>query len=267
MHGHDLRRLPARHHIVLVSLALCPAAWAQPRMDPAKLVDLTYDFDAKTVYWPTAKPFQFEKEAWGPSPGGYWYSAGRYAASEHGGTHLDAPIHFAKGAATVEQIPLAKLVSPAVVMDVSAKCAQNPDYQFTARDIAEWEKAHGRIPDGAVVLVRTGWGKFWPDRKRYLGSDKPGDTANLHFPGIAPDAAAELAKRGIHGVGIDTASIDYGPSKDFKTHQVLYGSGVYGLENVANLDKLPATGATILALPMKIRGGSGAPVRIVAWLP
>lgn len=236
-------------------------------IDPAKLVDLTHDFGADTVYWPTAQPFRFEKEAWGRSPGGYWYAAGRYSASEHGGTHLDAPIHFAEGQAAVDAIPLAQLVRPAVVIDIAAKAARNADYALGAADLAAWEKTHGRIPEGVIVLVRTGWAKRWPDRKRYLGTDKPGDTTNLHFPGIAPEAAAELAKRRVAGVGIDTASIDHGPSKDFRTHRVLNAAGIYGLENLANLEKLPATGATVMALPMKIRGGSGAPVRVLALLP
>ena len=139
---------------------------------------------------------------------------------------------------------------------------------MTVGDINTWEKLHGRIPDGSILLVRTGWGKFWPDRKRYLGTDRPGDTANLHFPGISKEAAEFLTKnRKIYGVGIDTASLDYGPSRDFITHRILNEAGIYGLENVASLEKVPATGARIMALPMKIKGGSGGPVRIVALLP
>src|SRR5581483_1020521 len=197
--------------------------------------------------------------------GGYWYASGRYAASEHGGTHLDAPIHFGQGKPAMDEIPLTRLVAPALVIDISSACAHNPDYLLTAADLAGWEKAHGRIPNATIVLVRTGWSKFWPDKKRYLGSDTPADTAHLHFPGIASDAAKFLAEqRKVAGVGIDTASIDYGQSKDFMTHRILNGAGIYGLENVANLEKVPATGATLIALPMKIKGGSGGPVRIVA---
>ncbi len=244
------------------------AASGEIRIDSAKALDLTYPFDEHTVYWPTAKAFQFEKENWGMAPGGYWYAAGRYAASEHGGTHLDAPLHFGQGKAPVDEIPLSKLIAPAVVVDIAASCARNPDYLLSPADLRAWEKAHGRIPDGVILLVRTGWGKFWPDKKRYLGSDTPGDTAHLHFPGISRQAAEFLVKqRKIGAVGIDTASIDYGPSRDFQTHRILYGAGLYGLENVANLEKVPVTGATIIVLPMKIKGGSGAPVRIVALLP
>jgi kynurenine formamidase len=159
------------------------------------------------------------------------------------------------------------LIRPAVVIDISKACAGNPDYLLSAADVSNWEKSHGAIPQGSIVLVRTGWGKFWPDRKRYLGTDKPGDTANLHFPGISREAAELLVSRKIDGIGIDTASMDYGQSKDFITHRILNGANIYGLENVANLEKLPARGSTVLALPMKIEGASGAPVRIVALVP
>ncbi len=237
-------------------------------IDTSKVVDLTYSFDQSTIYWPTAKSFDWQKESWGISPGGYWYTAARYAASEHGGTHLDSPIHFAENKATVDQIPLSQLIGAAVVIDIAPACARDPDYRLSVADIAAWEKQQGAIPDRAIVLVRTGWGKFWPDRTRYLGSATPGDTAHLHFPGISREAAEFLVtQRKINGVAIDTASMDYGPSKDFIAHQIINGANVYGLENVANLEKLPPTGATLIALPMKIKGGTGAPTRIIAILP
>lgn len=253
--------------LVVAILALALSACARSAIDEAKVIDLTYDFDERTIYWPTAKPFQWEKEAWGPSAGGYWYTAARYAASEHGGTHLDSPIHFAEGKATVDQIPLTSLIGPAVVIDIASKCSNNADYRLSADDIVSWERERGRIPDGAIVLVRTGWGRHWPDRKRYLGSDVAGDATNLHFPGIASDAAEMLARqRKVDGIGIDTASIDYGASKDYIAHQILYGAGIYGLENLANLEQMPVKGATLIALPMKIKGGTGAPLRVIAVL-
>ncbi len=237
-------------------------------IDEAKVIDLTYSFDETTIYWPTANPFRWEKEAWGKSAGGYWYTAARYAASEHGGTHLDSPIHFGEGKAATDEIPLSRLIGPAVVIDVTRACVNNPDYRVRVEDFTGWEKKHGRIPDGAIVLIRTGWGKFWPDKKRYLGSDTPGDATNLHFPGLSREAAEFLAsQRKIDGIGIDTASIDYGQSRDFIAHQILNGANIYGLENVANLERVPDTGATLLALPMKIKGGTGGPVRIIAILP
>lgn len=236
-------------------------------IDESKIVDLTYSFDDRTIYWPTAKPFAWEKEAWGRSSGGYWYTAARYAASEHGGTHMDAPLHFGEGQQAADQVPVAKLVGPAIVIDIAGKCAKDPDCLLSADDIDVWEARHGQLPDGAIALIRTGWGRYWGDRKKYLGTDVPGDTANLHFPGISRGAAVLLAKRRIDAVGIDTASLDHGPSRDFLAHRVLNGANIYGLENVANLELLPATGATLIALPMKIKGGSGAPARIIAILP
>lgn len=237
------------------------------QIDDRKLIDLTYSFDARTIYWPTSKPFTWEKEAWGRDSG-FWYSAARYSASEHGGTHLDAPIHFGEGRTTVDAIPLSKLVGQAVVIDISAQAARDADYLLQPADIAAWERRHGQVPAGAIVLIRTGWGRYWGDRKKYLGSDTPLDTANLHFPGISRDAAQLLVvARKIDGIGIDTASLDNGASTEFATHQVMNGANVYGLENVANLEQLPATGATIIALPMKIGGGTGGPTRIIAILP
>lgn len=236
-------------------------------INPAKVIDLTHRFDANTIYWPTAKGFQWEKEIWGKTAGGYFYASAQFASAEHGGTHLDSPIHFAEGKATVEQLTVQQLIGPAVVIDISEACAKSADYLASPGDIAKWETAHGKIPVGAIVLFRTGWSAHWMNKKRYMGTDKPGDVAGLHFPGIAPESAKVLLERRIRAVGIDTASIDYGQSKDFLVHRTLYAAGIYGLENVADLGKLPATGATLIALPMKIAGGTGAPVRIIAILP
>jgi len=238
------------------------------RIDESKLVDMTYSFDDQTIYWPTAKGFEWQKESWGQSAGGYWYTAARYSASEHGGTHLDSPIHFGEGRMAADEIPVASLVGQTAVIDISKACAGNADYRLSVEDITAWEHEHGQIPTDSIVLIKTGWGKFWPDKKKYLGTDAPGDTANLHFPGISKEAAEFLAKqRKLDGVGIDTASLDHGPSKDFIAHQILNGANIYGLENVANLERLPAKGATLIALPMKIKGGTGGPVRIIAILP
>jgi kynurenine formamidase len=245
-----------------------PSAKISFGFDKSKLVDLTHSFDESTIYWPNAEAFRWEKERWGKTEAGSWYAAARYAASEHGGTHIDSPIHFAEGKMTVDEIPLAQLVGSAVVVDVSKQCERNPDYQISAADIQRWERTNGRIPAGAMVIFRTGWSKFWPDKKRYLGSDVAKDTAHLHFPGLARDAAEFLAKQThIAGIGIDTASIDPGTSRDFIAHQILNGANLYGLENLANLELLPAKGAWMMALPMKIRGGSGAPTRVIAVLP
>lgn len=237
-------------------------------LDDKKIVDLTYEFSADTHHWPTAKPFQFEKVAEGRTPGGFWYSSYNYGGSEHVGTHMDAPFHFAEGKSTAEQVPLANLIGAGVVIDMSRQVGKDSDYRLQVSDLGAWEKAHGRIPDGAILLIRSGWSKFWGERKRYFGTDTPGDTENLHFPGLSKEAAEFLiTQRRVKAVGIDTPSIDHGPSQDFVTHQILAGANLAIFENVANLDRLPATRATIYAIPMKIKGGSGAPLRIFAILP
>jgi kynurenine formamidase len=236
-------------------------------IDETKMVDLTHAFDEKTIHWPTAKPFQWQKDAWGPSPGGYFYASASFAASEHLGTHIDSPIHFAEGQVTTDTVPLRQLVGPAVVIDVSTAALANADYLLSATDVTAWEKKNGRIQAGAIVLVRTGWAARWPDRVRYMGTNAPGDVQHLHFPGISPEAAKVLVTRRVDGVGIDTASLDHGPSTDFQTHRILGRAGIYGLENLEPLDRLPPKGATIIALPMKIRNGTGGPVRVIAVLP
>ena len=254
--------------IAVLFLVVCSGCnSAPPTFDESKVVDLTHTFDEQTVYWPNAQRFHWERESWGKSPGGFWYAAARYSASEHGGTHLDSPIHFGEGKETVDAIPITKLIGPAVVIDISAACASNADYLLTAGDVAGWERQYGKIEPASIVLVRTGWDKNWPDVKRYLGSDVPGDIVNLHFPGVSREAAELLRERKVDGLGIDTASMDYGASKDFVVHQVLNGADIYGLENLYQLDKVPARGATLIALPMKIKGGTGAPTRVIAVLP
>ena len=233
-------------------------------------IDLTHPFDADTVYWPTAEGFRLETASEGMTEGGYWYAAKRFSGAEHGGTHLDAPIHFAAGKWTADQIPVERLIGPGAVVDVTAQCAADRDYQVTAADLQAWEAAHGRLPDGAIVLLRTGFSAFWPDRERYMGTALrgPEGVAALHFPGLHPDAARWLvAERAISAIGLDTPSIDFGQSKLFESHQVLFAANVPALENVAHLDRLPAAGFTVAVLPMKIAGGSGGPLRIVAVLP
>lgn len=256
--------------LVLLLLFTMGTGCSQP--DPFKSgtwIDLTHDFSSETVYWPTAESFRLDTVFYGQTDGGFFYSAFQYCAAEHGGTHLDAPVHFAAGRQTVDQIPLDRLIGPAAVVDVSSQAAHNRDYLVTTDDLQEWEKENGALPEGSILFLRTGFGKFWPIRAKYMGTDQRGSdaVADLHFPGLDPAAAEWLIKnRSISAVGLDTPSIDHGPSKDFKSHQVLFGENVPAFENVANLDRLPATGAYVIALPMKIKGGSGGPLRIVAWL-
>ena len=235
-----------------------------------KWIDLSYDFSDQTLYWPTANGFKLDTAFEGVTPAGFYYSAYNYCAAEHGGTHLDAPVHFSKGKWSTDQIPLENLTGEAIVIDVSEKALKDADYQITSSDIEEWEKTNGQIPENSILLFKTGYGTFYPDANKYLGTSERGAeaVAKLHFPGIHPDAAEWIVKnRKVKAVGLDVASVDYGQSTEFKTHQVLYGQNIPGFENVANLDKLPMKGAYVIALPMKIKGGSGGPLRIVALIP
>jgi len=234
-----------------------------------RLVDLSHEYGERTLYWPTS-PTAFRKDtlAYGAEETGYFYSAYSVCTPEHGGTHIDAPVHFSEQGQSTDQIPLSSLIAPAVVIDVSGQADGNRDYRVTPDDVAAFEKAHGRIQEGSIVLAHTGWSRYWPDAKAYLGDDTPGDASHLSFPGFGADAMRVLAEeRRVAMIGIDTASIDYGKSQDFMAHRVGAARNVANLENLTNLQELPATGAFLLALPMKIEGGSGGPVRVVALVP
>lgn len=235
-----------------------------------ELVDLSHTYDASTIFWPTADAFRLDVVSAGMTPGGYYYAANNFFSSEHGGTHLDAPVHFSEGAQSVDQIPLDRLVGEAYVVDVVEASEKTADYQVTVADLERAEQQQGPIPPEAILLLRTGFSRRWPDAARYLGTTARGEAGarQLHFPGLHPDAARWIVEhRPVRAVGIDTASIDYGQSTAFETHRVLYGRNIPGLENLTSLERLPARGAFVVALPMKIGGGSGAPVRAMAILP
>jgi kynurenine formamidase len=190
------------------------------------------------------------------------YFTRKISHPEHYGTHIDAPAHFARGLWTVDQIPPERLVAPVVVLDLSAKVKSNADYQLSVEDIADWEQAHGHIPQAAVVMLRTGWESRWDSPKTFRNADAKGV---MHFPGYSVDAARFLTEaRGVLGLGIDTLSMDYGPSQDFAVRQYTMAHSVYHLEDVANLSRMPATGSMVIVAPMKLQGGSGGPVRILA---
>jgi kynurenine formamidase len=232
--------------------------------------DLTYDLSSETVYWPTSELFKLETVSKGMNEKGYYYSAYKFCAAEHGGTHIDAPVHFAEGRKSVDQLPLSQLTGPAIKIDVSEKALKNRDYLIGVEDLQAWESSHRVIPEQSIVLLETGYGRYWPDAEQYLGTALRGDegVAALHFPGLHPDAAAWLVNsRHIKAVGIDTASIDYGQSTNYGSHVALMTHDVPALENVAHLDQVPEQGAYIAAFPIKIKGGSGGPARIAAWLP
>ena len=232
-----------------------------------RMVDLTHPFDESTIYWPTEDGFKLIRESAGFTEQGYYYAANRFMCAEHGGTHIDAPVHFFEKGQSVDQIALERLIGAGACVDVSQKCAADRDYQVAVEDFEKWEAENKASLENRIVLIRTGFGRFWPGRKQYLGTAEHGKAAidMLHFPGLDPSAADWLiTRRRIRLVGLDTASIDHGQTQNYPTHQRLFRDGVPALENVAQLDKLPADKFHVIALPMKIKGGSGAPCRIVA---
>lgn len=261
-----------KKQLVVLLLFVMAACTSKPRSGTLntdiKWIDLTHSFDSTTLYWPNnTKPFLHSTDAEGFTQQGYYYSSYSICTPEHGGTHLDAPIHFAAGKYTADQIPLSSLTGAAVVIDVADKALANRDYLIQKEDILKWEEKNGRIGDSTIILFKTGYGQFYPNREKYFGSAKTGPEAlsELHFPGIDPAAAAWLVKeRKVKAVGLDTPSLDFGQSKEFKAHQILMGNNVPGFENLANLHLLPPKGIYVVALPMKIGKGSGGPLRIIA---
>ncbi len=250
-------------------LLACRAEPAADLLEGGTWIDLSHDFSAETIYWPTARPFSLDVISAERTPAGFYYAANDFSAAEHGGTHLDAPVHFAEGRHTADQVPLDRLVGPAAVVDVSDRAEADSDYRLDVAALEAWEAAHGAIGERTIVLVRTGWSTRWPDKARYLGTARtgPAAVAELRFPGIDSAAARWLAARRVRAVGIDTPSIDPGQSTTFDTHRILFQDDIPAFENVTGLERLPPTGAFVVALPMKIRGGSGGPLRIVAVVP
>ena len=262
---------------LFISICCLLAGCTQTKTEPAqkidlagaRIIDLSYPFDAQTIYWPTEDGFKFEKGPDGVTPQGFYYAANKFSAPEHGGTYIDAPRHFAASSHTVDQIPVEQLIGNAIVIDVREQSEANRDYQVTVADFTAWESQHGPIPNGAIVLLRTGFAKHWPDRVKYMGTDErgAGAVAKLHFPGLHPDAARWLMlNKSIKAIGLDTPSIDYGQSTLFEGHQVLFAKNIPAFENVGDMSALPAKDFLVIALPMKIGGGSGGPLRIVAFV-
>jgi kynurenine formamidase len=262
--------MPRITFVAVASMIAVACSREGPRPFPAgQLVDLSHAYDANAIFWPTADPFRLDKVADGVTPAGYYYAANNFFTSEHGGTHIDAPVHFAQGHQAVDEIPVDRLLGEAVVVDVTKAAEANPDYQVSVADFQRAEQG-APIPPDAIVLIRSGFSQRWPDAARYLGTAARGADAvsQLHFPGLHPDAAKWLiAERKIKAIGIDTASIDYGQSTLFESHRLLYERDIPAFENLTSLERLPERGAHIVALPMKIRGGSGAPLRAIAIIP
>lgn len=258
---------------IYCAATLCLASYAA-QASPAELanmqmVDLSHTYGPDTLYWPSP-PAKFDHKAlsYGQTSGGYFYAAFSLCTPEHGGTHMDAPNHFFKDRQTIDQIPLENLFLPAVVIDVEAQAQADRNYRLTVADIQAFETKHGVISQGSAILLRTGWDQYWPDAKAYLGDDTAGDASNLSFPSFSAAAITYLIeKRSTKLIGLDTASIDYGKTTNFPVHQIVGQANIPGLENLTGLANLPATGAFIIALPMKVKGGSGAPTRVVALIP
>lgn len=258
------------HLLVLACALLSSCTKSKPQFPAGRIVDLSHPFDSQTIYWPTETGFVLEKEQAGVTPQGYYYASNKFAAPEHGGTHIDAPRHFSATGNTADQIPLEQLMGNAILIDVAKQCEANRDYLVSVEDLSAWEKQYGQIPAGAIVLLRTGFAQYWPDRIRYMGTDErgAGAVARLHFPGLGPDAARWLTtNRSIKAIGLDTPSIDYGQSTAFEAHQILFAKNVPAFENLGDMSALPAQGFAVIALPMKIGGGSGGPLRVAAIVP
>lgn len=235
----------------------------------ANIIDLSHTYDANTLYWPSSPSnFEHKKLSYGDTGEGFFYSAYALCTPEHGGTHLDAPIHFYKGRQTVDEIPLKNLFLLAVVIDISKQARNDRNYRLTVADISDFESRHGIIPQGAAILLRTDWDQFWPDAVNYLGDNTPGKVSDLSFPSFGAEATQFLAvKRNAKLIGVDTASIDYGKSMDFPVHQIVAEANIPALENLTGLSALPVIGAYVIALPMKVGDGSGAPARVAALIP
>lgn len=259
--------------LVMTASVGCAERPPQPyplALQRTRLVDLTHAFGSDTIVWPTEQDIKLVVQHAEDMPGGYYYASNRLELPEHGGTHIDAPIHFSMGKQTLDQVPIDRLVGSAVRIDVADQCAIDRDYRVVIQDLERWESTHGRIPAHAIVLLDTGFGRLWPARQQYLGTELRGaeGVQALHFPGLHPDAATWLVReRQVKAVGIDTASIDYGRSTKFETHVALLSQNVPVFENLADLSGLPDRGFDVVALPMKIAGGTGGPLRIIAVIP
>ncbi|HVQ29957.1 MAG TPA: cyclase family protein [Vicinamibacteria bacterium] len=225
-------------------------------LQQGRVVDLGHALSESDPSWSGEKVFSRSGVT------GEGFAMGKFSADEHFGTHLDAPVH-AGGSWTTDQIPVDRLVRPGVCVNVEAAAAKDEDYRLTVDDILRFEAKAGRIPEGSVVLVATGWDRRWPDQARYM-NDRGGVK---HFPGLSVEAAALLAhERKVAGIGIDTPSVDYGPSSKFETHHTTMPANVYHIENATHLTGLPASGFTVVVAPINLAGGSGGPTRLFAIL-
>ncbi len=273
-----MQRRIIRATLVLTSVIVAAAALGQQRRSATtggqeewlrgipsgktRVVDLSYAINSKLPAWPgDDRTFEAQVKAMVEKDG---YFTRSFWMLEHFGTHMDAPDHFPGSKISIDEIPATQLFGPAVVIDVRDEVAKNPDYRLTAVRVAKWEAMHGRVPEGGIAVLQTGWASRWPDQERYRNMDANGV---MHFPGYSVEAAKLLVERRVSGLGIDTLSVDYGGSKNFEVHRVDLPADRYNLENLANLDSLPEVGAFLIAAPIKLEGGSGGACRVFAILP
>jgi kynurenine formamidase len=234
-----------------------PQRCAAPRF---RAIDLSHPLHPGVPVWPGGVPFKMERL----SDYDQGYRFHRFDMGENNGTHVDAPSHFVADKRSVAQIPLDELVVPLAVLHVAKKAAKDPDYAILGDDIVDWESANGPVPVGCLFVADTGWHKRFRDPPAYLNQDAEGV---MHFPGFSPEAAKLLVERDVVGIGIDTMSLDPGVAKDFPTHKVMLAANKYQIENLANLDKLPDLGATVVVGVVPVVDGSQAPARILALVP
>lgn len=225
---------------------------------PAQVTELTHElheefptFFGQQQFWREQK-FNYKEHK---------FNLFELRVDEHTGTHLDAPLHFSEDGKSVAEIPISDLVVPLAIIDIREKADANPDAQLTPDDIKAWISANGDLPEKACVALHSGWGK-------HLGTDKfrnADSEGKMHFPGFHAEAVQYLAENSSAvGIAVDTLSLDHGISPDFATHYAWLGSGHWGLEAAANLDQLPAKGATLIVGAPKVRGGTGGPSRVLA---
>ncbi|MFA6209300.1 MAG: cyclase family protein [Candidatus Obscuribacterales bacterium] len=226
----------------------------------AKIVDLTHvlgpalpDFHAGNAY-EYKSLFSIAKDG---------YADGQFSTPEHYGTHIDAPSHFFSDGQTIDQIPATKLILPCLVIDVRKEVAADQDYRLTVEKIEAFEKQHAIAPNTAVLLL-TGWSQRFSKPTEYRNARENG----MHFPAFSGEAADYLVnKKKVGALGLDTLSADYGQSKNYIVHKTALAKEVLLIENLSNLEQLPASGATLFLGPLRIKSGTGSPARILALVP
>jgi kynurenine formamidase len=264
--------MPTLARILLAcALAAAPATTIgcaeTPVLDEARVVDLTHAFDDGVVAWPSTQRFEYRRSIFGRDDQGRWYATGDMRMGEHTGTHVDSPLHLAEGLHSTADLPLRQLIGPIRVVDVSGPCKHDSDYSATVADLARHEQLHGRVPVGAAVLFRIGWDTKWSNPRSYLGTNDDDRLDDLHFPGLSAALTHELVLRRVDLVGIDGPAIDPGVVRDQPAERALAEANIPALVNLDGLAGLPAIGATMIALPIKLTGGASGPVRVVAIVP